>query len=574
MTPEQESPHTGMKARTDEHTRNEEHARNETNSRANNKSKPPPNSDEMPQSGHKVESEQMPEPEQRPEPGEPVELIGTAPPTAGERRSRATTLREARSWPTLVLTLFCLLVGLPVVMLLTPQQELTIVGQHIAVGAREPSLSLSGPAQLVQIGNTRLDISPVRIWGPLRPQVTLGPVTRNAAAAAALDPNSGGRTEADAVSTLAWGFARWYGWATVGLLAFTVAATAVAAYLRILATLRRHSRTGDRALTAADLWHRGAGQIRAMLTVAVVVTMLGWAVSGALAYSGTTRGLGNVTSLSQVVGTYYLAPFPEGPPVSGYAGAVIGDSRVSRLGGPLVVDPTPEDSACLRSTDSLAAEIGSQLGERVLNLACPGASIQAGLRGPQVQGGQELPAQVGLLKQVQGLRYVVVAIGPNDLSWTDLLRYCYAVADCQDLLTQGEYEYRLAAFDRAYGDLLHDLNDLPDNPQIIIMTSYDVFKPDANCADSRGPAQAAGLTPGNIALLAHRNAELNKVLTTGAEKYEFTVASPRLTTLCQASSDELGPDIQGIDDPYPFHPTGIGTVRLASSAVRVIKPSD
>ena len=90
-----------------------------------------------------------------------------------------------------------------------------------------------------------------------------------------------------------------------------------------------------------------------------------------------------------------------------------------------------------------------------------GGTILGTSRGPQDIGGQQVPAQVGVLRQVQGLRFVVVEIGPNDVGWTDFLRYCYGVPDCSDRLTQGEFDYRLAAFDRVYGDLLIDLNELP-----------------------------------------------------------------------------------------------------------------
>jgi hypothetical protein len=473
-----------------------------------------------------------------------------------------------------VVALLCLVVGVPAAILLTPPQQVTIAGQHLSVGARAPSPTLSGPAQLVQVGNTHLDVAPFQIWGPLRPQLTLGPVTRNAAAAAAFDPATSGQTEANALSSLGWGFVRWYLWATVGLIAFTLGATAVAGYLRTLVILRRHSRAQLKQLSVADIWHRSTGQIRAMVSVSLTLIILAWGACGVLAYTGAVHGLRNVRSLSQIAGTYYLAPLPEGPPVSGYAGAVVGDSRVSRLGGPPVANGTPADKACLRSTDSLAAEIGTQIAQRVLNLACPSATIESGLRGPQVQGDQTLPAQIGLLKQVQGLKFVVVAIGPNDLGWTDLLRYCYAVANCQDNLTQGEFDYRLAAFDRDYGALLRDLNDLDDRPQIIILTSYDVFKPKANCSDAKGPPPAGGLTPANIDVLLHRNAEFNDVLTVGAKKYGFDVASPRLSTLCEPDTDKLGADIQGFADPYPFHPTGVGMIRMAASVGRVIHPVD
>jgi len=501
--------------------------------------------------------------------GEPADIVAPQ----GKRISGVRrTLREARSWPTLIVAVLCLLVGAPLTILLTPQQQLTVAGQHLSVGARDPSLSVRGPAQLVQIGNTQLDILPVKIWGPLRPQLTLGPVSRNAGAAAALDPKTGRQTEDEAMASLGDAFLRWYLWATLLLLAFTLAATALAGYMRMLFTLRRQSRGKHLSLSVVEIWHRGAGEIRAMLIVAVVVTVAGWVASGALAYSGALQGLRNVHSLAQLVGTNYLSPLPEGPAVTGYTGAVIGDSRVSRIGGPVVANPTPEDQACVRSTDSLAGELGDQLGSKVLNLACPGASIESGLRGQQVQGGRELPAQVGRLKQVRGLKFVVVAIGPNDLSWTDLLKYCYAVPNCQDNLTQGEFEYRLAAFDRSYGNLLQDLNDLPNRPQIIIVGSYDVFQPDADCADAEGPAGVSGLNQTNITLLNSRNAELNSVLSAGAKKYGFDVANPKLTALCDKAGDSLGPDLQGIADRYPFHPTGIGMIRMASSVLRVVHP--
>ena len=36
--------------------------------------------------------------------------------------------------------------------------------------------------------------------------------------------------------------------------------------------------------------------------------------------------------------------------------------------------------------------------------------------------------------------------------------------------------------------------------------------------------------------------------------------------------DRLGADIQGLNDIHPFHPTGIGSIRMASAVVQVIKP--
>jgi hypothetical protein len=315
------------------------------------------------------------------------------------------------------------------------------------------------------------------------------------------------------------------------LLAITLAITAVAGCVRMLVTLRRQSRIEHHELTMEEVWHRSSGQLRGMAVATVVVTMLGWVAAGGFAYKGAVTGLQNVRSLADLVGTYYLTPTPIGPEVTGFEGAVIGDSRASRAGGPALAQPTEDDTACVRTADSLANEVGAFVSAPVANLACVGASVNNGLRGPQVRADRVLPPQVGLLKQFQGLKFVVVMIGPNDLSWIDQLTYCYAVSNCQDNLTAGEFAYRLGAFDRDYGNLLHDLNDLPGRPQIIVMTSYDVFTADAACPDAKGPAGAAGLNPDSIHLLLDRNAQLNDVLTGGAKKYGFTVASPTVAPL-------------------------------------------
>jgi hypothetical protein len=481
-------------------------------------------------------------------------------------------LRELRSWPTLLLVLFCLGIGVPTAVLLTPAQDLEVFGQHISVGARPPQLSVAGPAQLVQVGNTALDVDRLRVYGPLRPQLTMGPVQRNAAAAAVFDPGEGPKAGAAAISAVTTGFATWYVLGGLGLVAFTLAAAAGAAGVRTLVVLRRQSRETGGHAPLPEIVAYCVRAARRMTVIAIVASVVAWGVSGMLAYSGAVQGLRGVSSLAQLVGAYHLSPIPVGPSVSGYEGAVIGDSRAVRVGGPRLPRGTPDDAACERSTDSLAAEIGHLTSANVLNLACPSATVTTGLRGPQQRGDQVVPAQIGVLKQVRDLRFVVVAIGPNDVGWTDFLRYCYGVADCSDQLAQGEFDYRMAAFDRVYGDLLVDLNDLPGRPQIIVMTSYGAFPPGADCADTRA-AGYPGLDAAKIELLSDRNEQLNGVLEAGAEKYGFAVARPELGLLCEDGVDGLGPDLQGMADPFPFHPTGIGSLRMASSVVRLLGPT-
>jgi hypothetical protein len=313
-----------------------------------------------------------------------------------------------------------------------------------------------------------------------------------------------------------------------------------------------------------------------MVVVSFTTTSLLWAASCAATVAGAA-GLREVKTFADLVGQYHLSPTPVGPKLFGYQGAVIGDSRAVRVGGPPVADPSPDDRDCNRSSDSLAAEVGLALPARVVNLACPSASIRLGLMSSQERSGRALPPQVAILKQVQDLEFVVVMVGPNDLWWSDFIRYCYGADICNDNLMKGNFEYRLTAFDRDYGDLLQELADLPSHPQVIVMASYDVFGPNAgnsevDCPDIEAPAGAKRLTPEKISFLTSLNAELNDVLETGAEKYEFDVAVPRITRLCETSPDGLGPDLQSIHEPNAFHPTAVGTVRMAAAVVRLIRP--
>jgi len=481
-----------------------------------------------------------------------------------------TFARELRSWPTLLLVLLCLAVGIPLTITLTPAQDLRILGQHIAVGARTPDLSLEGPAGLVQIGNTQLDIPSVQVWGPLRPQLWLGPVQRNDDAAKVFDPEASAQATAQAVEQLRTGFVNWYLVGALGVVGTALAIAALVGCGRMLGILRR-SRSSD--LTVADVWHRCSGTIGRMALVAVTVSVVAWGAFGALAYTGTMRGLAEVRSLSDLVGASRVTPAPVGPVVTGFSGAVIGDSRAARVGGPPVADPEGDDVACERSADSLAAELDTMVPGAVRNLACPSATVAQGLRGPQQRGDTTVPPQVALLKQMPDLEFVVVAIGPNDVGWSDLIKYCYGVETCDDNLTRGEFDYRMAELDREYAALLQDLAELPSTPQVVVMTSYGAFPTDTDpaCADARGPDYAVGLTQEKIDLLTDRNDQLNAVLRAGAEKYGFAVAAADLRPLCSTGADGMSPDLQGLADRFAFHPTAIGSLRLAASVARLVE---
>lgn len=481
--------------------------------------------------------------------------------------------RELRSPLTLLLVVASVVGGVWAAVALTPDQDVVVLGQQLSVGAQTPTATVSGPPRIVQIGNTSLDVPDVAIYGPLRPQLTIGPVQRNETAGDAVAALAEGRSPADALAAIVTGFEHWYGWATLILVAVVLGICGLVGSLRVLAMLRFTARRSGAGARPAVVARRLSRTLTRSTVVALAAALVVWGVSGVLAVVGA-QGLRDARSLTDLTGAHHVTPSPVGPAVSGVRGVVIGDSRVARLGGPVAPGASAEDVACARSTDSLARQISRAIGDEVLNLACSGARISAGLRGPQQAGGVAVPPQIGRLKQVEDPAFVAVAVGPNDLNWTDLIGYCYAAADCTDNFTAGEFGYRLAAFDRDYADLLADLATLPSRPRIVVITSYDVLRPDAQCATARGPLQYPGLTPEEIQLLADRNAALNQVLTAGARRYGFDVVTPPLSPLCAPDADGLGPDLQSIEDRHPFHPTAVGELRLSIPVVdRVGVPS-
>jgi GDSL-like Lipase/Acylhydrolase family len=470
------------------------------------------------------------------------------------RRGLGTLLREARSWPALLLVLVTLAAAVPLAILLTPGQDVTTLGQHMTVRARPVSPSLAGPAQIVQIGNTSLDVPKLRVVGPLRPRLEMGPVVRSDEAARLLDPRGGGDPGAAVAHSVGAGWLHWCLWGWLVAVGVALAIAAAASSVRLL---------------RGASWQR----VLRMTVVSVAAVSLVWLASFGSSVVGAA-GLRQVASFADLVGRYHLSPSPVGPARSGFEGAVIGDSRAARSGGPLVADPSDSDRDCGRSSDSLAAEVGLGLPGRVLNLACPSASIREGLMGPQQRSGHTLPPQVGVLKRVQDLKFVVVMVGPNDLWWSNLVQYCYAVQTCDDRLMTGDYQYRLTAFDRDYGDLLAELATLPSHPKVVVVTSYSAFDPttpvDRACPDVRGPAGLPGLSPEKITFLTALNNQLNQVLAAGAEAYGYPVADPRLAPLCAPSPDGQGPDLQGVGASDPFHPTAVGMVRIATAVLRAL----
>ena len=353
-------------------------------------------------------------------------------------------------------------------LLVTPMQQVQVAGQTVRVGAAAPSLSISGPGEL-DLFEQRL---PTRIifTGPVRPRLVLSHITLGQQLGSLFTGQHPRSPQAVIGQALAGAWKRYFLWETViagGCALLLAGALAGWARLRPVRTLV--------VLAAALLVTEAANMGAIMIT----------------AYTAPAR-LRQVSSLEALAGR---APLP---PVSRARGkadpqvqaVVMGDSTAAGLGNPAKAHPSRVDKACQRSADTYAADLARVNGWQVLNLACSGATIPAGILGAQQRGQVTVPAQLAEAKKATRASVVIVSIGADDLRWSALLRLCTVTRACDNKAAVAYFQQRLAAFTVGYYQLLKQLAALPSHPTVLINLYYNPFDSHQHCLDS------VGLTPG------------------------------------------------------------------------------
>ena len=418
-------------------------------------------------------------------------------------------------------------------LLVTPAQSVSSAGQTIKVGATAPDLSLSGPGELDLFGQsvpTTLSFN-----GLIRPKLELTHITIDDQLSEFVQTSSSRSSASSALSAgLVSGWERYFLWQTLITAGFAV--------LLLLAY------SGIRHYT-----HRRMFKVVAIGTVAAIVANVGAVV---LFATGTPSTLRQVKSLGDIVGTIPVGPPPKaaGASLPGVQAVVIGDSTAAAIGNPPVAHPSPQDTACGRSADSYAVDLGLVNSWHVLNLACSGATVPTGILGSQSTGGQVLPPQMSVLEQANRASVVVVSIGANDVKWVATAALCVLAAACDDQASTAYFQSNLADFTSNFYDVLRDLAALPQHPRVLINTYFNPFGSNVKCLSS------AGFTPAKTQALASRLAALNAVLTRGAQTFGFIPVQPSFAghELCTSQ-----PYVQGAHDAAPFHPTASGELAIA-----------
>jgi lysophospholipase L1-like esterase len=429
-------------------------------------------------------------------------------------------------------------------LVVTPLQQVTVAGQQIGVGAAAPSLSLSGPGEVDLFGQ-RLATT-LHFAGPVRPRLTLTRITLNQQLASMFTPGHGRTPGPEAIGqSLASGWTRYFTW-EAGL-------TAVCALLLVgaVAGWARFSLRRTLVLLGAGL-------------VLVEAANLGGIMVTAYSAPAELRQVGSLTAL---VGQSRLPAVQAAPgaPRADVQAVVMGDSTAAGLGNPPLAHPSKLDSACYRSADAYAADLAAVNNWDVLNLACSGATIQAGVLGPQHLAGATAPAQLAQARKATHASVVIVSIGANDLGWSGLVRLCAATGSCDNRASTAYFQQRLATFTSQYYQLLQQLATLPSHPRVLINLYYSPFDTQSHCLDRTGLNGAR-----EKALLGLLDA-LNSVLSNGATAASQLPVRPDFTghALC-----DPGTYVQGVTDPAPFHPTAAGQLAIALADEQALQQAE
>ncbi|MGB3304523.1 MAG: GDSL-type esterase/lipase family protein, partial [Gordonia sp. (in: high G+C Gram-positive bacteria)] len=418
-------------------------------------------------------------------------------------------------------------ISIAVSLWLTPMQTATAVGQSVRVGAAAPSWSWSGPGEVDLFGQTLPTV--IDFPGPVRPRLELTNLQLSGELGDLVGPGASPQARTTAQNDLRDALVN--GWRNYLILqVLIVLAVALLLMGAVAGWQRRSLRTSI-----------------AMVVIGVLVALainVGAVVATAFSAADDLRGIDSLASLVGAA-TVPVSGAPHAPVPKAGSVVVIGDSTAAGIGNPPLPNPTPQDSACERTSGSFAVALDRSPEWHVTNMACSSATIHNGLLGEQKRGDMTLPPQLpaALAAEPSAL---IISIGANDVGWSYMVGLCAALPDCGGAAGEAFFNKNLATFTRDYLVLLMQLKALPKPPVVVINQYYDPLPGDSSCVLDRG------ITPAKVDLLRGWLDSLNTVLAQGAESASFKTAEPSFDGHGLCSAD---PFLQGLDGKAPLHPT-------------------
>ena len=170
----------------------------------------------------------------------------------------------------------------------------------------------------------------------------------------------------------------------------------------------------------------------------------------------------------------------------------LGDSFASGQGSPDMkkhgsIPARWVDHTCARSSLAGPAQAARSIEEAdphtsvtFLSFACSGATVNAGLLGPQQKGNIVVPAQVSELKQAlrgRPIDALLISIGGNDIGFAELVARCIVQINChQNQQTVDTFNHGLDGLEALYQSLSDKLADLPPITRTFITEYPDLVR--------------------------------------------------------------------------------------------------
>lgn len=270
--------------------------------------------------------------------------------------------------------------------------------------------------------------------------------------------------------------------------------------------------------------------------------------------------------VTMTIGVITILVWPKSPPVSQESSEVsrtqyvsLGDSVSSGLG---LASPS-DTSGCGRTKEAYPYRLAAAKGLQLVHLACSGATLEAGINGPQIAAGEQISQRTALFQREPGL--ITLGIGANDVAWLSLLSRCLEV-ECGTDEDKATYESLLR--ERIKPQLRSTLEAIAERygekVQLVVVGYYQVFpRPSTNCPDT------GGLNEQGLKWARELRARLNNVISE-------TVKEARIGTYIEIdfSGHELcmtEPWVQGLDDPAPYHANAAGQKAIARQIEEVLR---
>lgn len=242
----------------------------------------------------------------------------------------------------------------------------------------------------------------------------------------------------------------------------------------------------------------------------------------------------------------------------------LGDSVAAGAGLPVSSGASQQDMLCERSPHSYPYKIARELNMPLAHLACTGARAGDLVTEQDIDGGEDIAAQLTQAFASGTPEVITITAGANDIRWKEFLQACYRLEDCSSntatRLSNG-WIYALKA--KLYYALFNiDFRSAGTPPTVILTGYYAPLSMDCAASETR-------ISKSEISWINQQTTKLNRTIEKAASRFDFAYYAPvsfKGHELC--SSD---PWIQEFGDAAPFHPTQRGQQVVADAVINAIR---